>query len=74
MVKKKKPHRPFPFCRESNSALSRHIKMKLKDEHEVEKNAVEKPIEERLRLFDSFKKKGIEKHNQSQLKEKHHFY
>ncbi|XP_057298490.1 uncharacterized protein LOC130629354 isoform X2 [Hydractinia symbiolongicarpus] len=67
-IKGPKPHRPCMFCGVHSAALSRHISTVHKKE-DIVKKAMEKPKKERLRMFDSFKKLGIEKFNFAQLNE-----
>ena len=66
--RKKKPHRPCMFCGNKSSAISRHIANVHKNE-EVVKDALTKPKKDRISIFNSLKKKGIEIYNLKQLKE-----
>ena len=65
--KKKKPHRPCPFCYKLQSALSRHIQKCHKEEEEV-KAAMSLPGPERRKAFTNLKRKGIYHHNAELLK------
>jgi len=59
--------RPCPFCHSMQTNLQRHIKLKHKDV-DVVKHALTLPQEEKLKVFSSFKKKGIYEYNRKQLK------
>ena len=66
MKKKQKPKRRCPFCNVYDSALSRHIRRKHKDNDRVEK-ALSLPKRERNKLFDLFKNEGILKTNLDEI-------
>lgn len=62
-----KIHRPCPYCSVMQSALTRHISTKHKHVPEVAA-ALLKPLGERRKAFDEFKKKGIFQYNQMEMK------
>lgn len=60
--------RPCFLCGKSFARLSRHIKKKHKDDHRVAK-ALEKPLKERNKIFQTFKKEGIRLENLKRIGE-----
>jgi len=58
--------RPCFLCRKNFSRLARHIKKKHKDDHRVVR-AMEKPLKERNKIFQSFKKEGMRLENIKRL-------
>ena len=73
--KKEKPniHRPCPFCFKMQSALTRHLSTKHKQEPEVV-SALSKPPVERRKAFDNLKKQGIFQFNQNEMKKENPVY
>ena len=65
---KKKPniHRPCFYCSKMQSALTRHLSTKHKNEPAVSAALEMKPIERR-KAFDKLKKEGIFKYNQIEM-------
>lgn len=59
--------RPCPFCQAMQTNLQRHIKLKHKD-IDVVQHALTLPQEEKLKVFNNFKKTGIYEYNKNQLK------
>lgn len=66
--KKEKPniHRPCLYCSKMQSALTRHLSTKHKQEPAVAA-ALSKPPVERRKAFDNLKKEGIFKFNQTEM-------
>ena len=64
--KRPKPKRRCPFCNAYDSALSRHIRRKHKENVRVEK-ALSFPKKERNKMFDLFKNEGILKANLEEI-------
>ena len=68
-TKKRKPHRPCPFCGIQQSALTRHLQKCHRGEEEV-KAAMNLPGPERRQAFQNMKRRGIYQHNAEVMKSK----
>ena len=66
--KKRKPHRPCPFCFIPQSRLSRHMRLKHSSEDSI-KYACSLPEPEQKRQFDKLKKWGIFQRNKKLIQE-----
>ncbi|RXG58605.1 Histone H2B [Armadillidium vulgare] len=62
-----KPKRPCPFCKEFKYSLSRHFKLMHKNEPEVNR-ALSLPCDDRRKIFELLRKRGIDYENQKRLK------
>ncbi|RXG50767.1 hypothetical protein Avbf_12866, partial [Armadillidium vulgare] len=62
-----KPKRPCPFCKEFKHSLSRHFRLVHKNEPEVNR-ALALPCDDRRKIFELLRKRGIDYENQRRLK------